>query len=137
MTLLSSLRGRIFLASALLVGHGAASAERRHWFYPVLFSAMLATTVFVIVDIEYPRLGLIDTAPGALHAQLAWFRRLGPAGRVLRADAGVDAPRRPRAAPGAARVHRGPCRGTGDGLGAGPEAGVGTSRSSDSRSSSR
>ena len=53
------LLGSLSLVGALLVGHGAASAERRHWFYPVLFSAMLSTTVFVIVDIEYPRLGLI------------------------------------------------------------------------------
>ena len=53
------LLGSLCLVGALLVGHGAASGARRHWFYPVLFSAMLSTTVFVIVDIEYPRLGLI------------------------------------------------------------------------------
>ncbi len=34
----------------------------------------------------YPRAGLIDTAPAARHEQIAYFHRLGPAGRVTRAD---------------------------------------------------
>jgi len=34
----------------------------------------------------YPRAGLIDTAPAARHVQIAYFHRLGPAGRVARAD---------------------------------------------------
>ena len=36
-----------------------SQGKDRHWFYPVMFAAILSTTVYVIVDIEYPRLGLI------------------------------------------------------------------------------
>ena len=47
------------LVGAMLIGHGASHGRDRHWFYPVIFAAILSTTVFLIVDIEYPRLGLI------------------------------------------------------------------------------
>ena len=29
------------------------------WFYPVVFAAILSTTVYVIVDLEFPRVGFI------------------------------------------------------------------------------
>lgn len=46
------------LVGAMLVGHASQSKDRP-WFYPGLFAAILSVTVFVILDIEYPRLGLI------------------------------------------------------------------------------
>lgn len=47
------------LASALLVGYSLAKNQRRTWLHMVIFSAVLSVTVFVIVDLEYPRLGTI------------------------------------------------------------------------------
>jgi hypothetical protein len=46
------------LVGALLIGQGTAATTRR-LFYPLMFAAILSTTVYVIVDIEYPRLGFI------------------------------------------------------------------------------
>jgi hypothetical protein len=47
------------LVGALLIGRGTAATRTRHWFYPIVFAAILSTTVYVIVDVEYPRLGII------------------------------------------------------------------------------
>jgi CDP-diglyceride synthetase len=47
------------LASALLAGYGMAGSRRRSWTHVLAFAAVIATTVYVIIDIEYPRLGLI------------------------------------------------------------------------------
>jgi hypothetical protein len=63
-----SLLGGLCLIGALLVGHGTAPGKGRSWFHPVIFAAILSLTVYVIVDLEYPRLGLIriDAADQAL-----------------------------------------------------------------------
>ena len=47
------------LGCALLAGHGMAAAKTRDWTRMVAFAAVLALTVYVIFDIEYPRIGLI------------------------------------------------------------------------------
>jgi hypothetical protein len=47
------------MVGAVLVGKGAASTTARRWFYPVVFAAILSATIYVIFDVEYPRLGLI------------------------------------------------------------------------------
>ena len=47
------------LASALLAGHGLAGGNRRDWFHMVGFATIMAVTVYVILDLETPRLGLI------------------------------------------------------------------------------
>jgi hypothetical protein len=46
------------LVGALLIGQ-AHSTYRARWFYPVVFAAILSTTVYVIVDLEFPRVGFI------------------------------------------------------------------------------
>jgi hypothetical protein len=46
------------LVGALLIGQ-AHSAHSVRWFYPVVFAAILSTTVYVIVDLEFPRVGFI------------------------------------------------------------------------------
>lgn len=45
--------------SALLVGYGTSVNQKRRWLHTVAFSLTLTMTVYVIVDIEFPRLGLI------------------------------------------------------------------------------
>jgi len=53
------LLGGLCLIGALLVGYGTAPDQSRSWFHPVIFAAVLSVTVYVIIDVEFPRLGLI------------------------------------------------------------------------------
>lgn len=54
----------ISLVSALLIGYSMAANARRSWIHILLMSASLALAIYVILDLEFPRLGLIriDTA---------------------------------------------------------------------------
>jgi hypothetical protein len=47
------------LASALLAGYGMAAGRSRSWVHTIGFAAAMAVAVYVIVDIEFPRLGFI------------------------------------------------------------------------------
>ena len=47
------------LASALLAGYQAAGEKRFDWVHGLGFAAVVSLTLFVILDIEYPRLGFI------------------------------------------------------------------------------
>ena len=47
------------LVSALLSGYGMAGGKSRSWLHMICFAFVIAVTVYVILDIEYPRLGLI------------------------------------------------------------------------------
>jgi len=47
------------LIGALLAGYHMAGVKFRSWVHTIGFAAVIATTVYVILDIEYPRLGLI------------------------------------------------------------------------------
>jgi hypothetical protein len=46
-------------AAALVVGYSSAPADRRQWLRPVLFTLAIAATIYVTLDLEFPRLGLI------------------------------------------------------------------------------
>jgi len=48
------------LISALLAGHEMATAKARSWVHMVGFALAMAAAVYVIIDMEYPRLGLIN-----------------------------------------------------------------------------
>jgi hypothetical protein len=47
------------LGCALLAGNGMAAARTRDWTRMLAFAAVMAVTVYVILDLEYPRVGLI------------------------------------------------------------------------------
>ena len=47
------------LAGALLAGHAMAASKAWSWMHAVGFAAAMAVTIYVIIDIEYPRLGFI------------------------------------------------------------------------------
>ena len=47
------------LASALLAGYGMAGGKSRNWLHILGFAAVMAVAVYVIIDLEFPRLGLI------------------------------------------------------------------------------
>ena len=49
----------VTLAASLLVGFATAGDNRRSWIHMIVFAFVLSLTVFVIMDIEYPRLGII------------------------------------------------------------------------------
>ena len=53
------LLGTLCLVGALLVGQAHSANAGRRWFYPVVFATILSATVYVIVDLELPRLGFI------------------------------------------------------------------------------
>jgi hypothetical protein len=47
------------LVSSLLVGYGMASSKGRNWLHMLGLGFVMAVSVYVILDIEYPRLGFI------------------------------------------------------------------------------
>ena len=47
------------LASSLLVGYGMASSTARNWLHMLGLAFVMAVSVYVILDIEYPRFGFI------------------------------------------------------------------------------
>jgi hypothetical protein len=56
------------LACSLLLGHASCGTKVRSWFRILLFAATISLTLFVILDLEYPRYGMIriDAADQAL-----------------------------------------------------------------------
>ena len=53
------LLGGLGFVGALLVGYDTSINADRNWLHAVIFAAILSLTVYVIVDLELPRLGLI------------------------------------------------------------------------------
>jgi hypothetical protein len=49
----------IALASALLAGYGMAAGKSRNWVHMLAFAGIIAVTVYVILDLEFPRAGFI------------------------------------------------------------------------------
>ena len=47
------------LASSLLAGHAMAGSKSHTWLHMLGFTAVIALAVYVILDLEFPRLGLI------------------------------------------------------------------------------
>jgi hypothetical protein len=49
----------VFVMLAFMAGHGMSGSKTRSWIHAAGFASILALTVFVILDLEYPRLGMI------------------------------------------------------------------------------
>ena len=47
------------LAASMLAGYGMTGSKVRRWFHMIGFALVMAVAVYVILDLEYPRLGLI------------------------------------------------------------------------------
>ena len=47
------------VVGALLVGYGTSANRRRTWLHTLVFAVILSITTYVIIDLEFPRLGLI------------------------------------------------------------------------------
>lgn len=48
------------LTGAVLAGFGLGGGDRRDWLHMLCFALTMTALLYVIVDLEYPRLGLID-----------------------------------------------------------------------------
>jgi hypothetical protein len=68
------------LASSLFIGYGLASASKRNWIYIIGFAASVSIASYVIIDLEFPRLGLIrvDRTDELLREQRAAMQPLDP-----------------------------------------------------------
>jgi hypothetical protein len=53
------LLGGLILVGALLLGYDSSPNKDRSWLHIVVFAAILSLAVYVIVDLEFPRMGLI------------------------------------------------------------------------------
>jgi len=75
--------GLLSLLSAALAGYAMAEGKSRSWLHVLGFAFVLSVTVYVILDVEYPRLGLIrmDDSDQLMH-QL----RQGMGGETAPAD---------------------------------------------------
>jgi hypothetical protein len=49
----------LMLAGSLLAGHAMAEGKGRTWLHMLCFSLALTASIYVILDIEYPRMGFI------------------------------------------------------------------------------
>jgi len=59
----------VVLISGLLAGYAMAKRRNRSWLHLVVYAAVIAITVYAVLDLEYPRFGLIrlDAADQALR----------------------------------------------------------------------
>jgi hypothetical protein len=53
------LLGALSLISSLLVGYGISGNKYRTWLHAFVFAALTSLAFYVIIDLEFPRLGLI------------------------------------------------------------------------------
>ena len=51
--------GALALIGSLMAGYGMAGGKTRSWLHMVAYAAITAATAYVILDLEYPRLGRI------------------------------------------------------------------------------
>jgi hypothetical protein len=59
----------VALISGLLAGYAMAKRKSRSWLHLLLYAAVIAITDYAVLDLEYPRFGLIrlDAADQALR----------------------------------------------------------------------
>ena len=57
--LIFALLGTLALVCSLLAGYGMGGGKDRNWIHTLGFALILTLTVYVIVDMEYPRMGFI------------------------------------------------------------------------------
>jgi hypothetical protein len=48
------------VSSGLLAGYGMAKRHHRSWFHGIAYAALLALTVYTVLDLDHPRFGLIN-----------------------------------------------------------------------------
>ena len=68
--------GALALVGVLLVGYGTSVNRQRSWLHTLVFAVFLSITTYVIIDLEFPRLGLVrvDSADQVLMELRASMR---------------------------------------------------------------
>ena len=56
---LARFRFALYLLSGLLAGYDMAKRRKRSWFHGILYSVVIAITIFTVIDLDYPRFGVI------------------------------------------------------------------------------
>jgi len=51
--------GLLVMASSLLAGYGMSGSKKRSWMHVTVFAVITAATLYVILDMEFPRFGMI------------------------------------------------------------------------------
>jgi hypothetical protein len=51
--------GLLMLSGSLLAGYGMANGKARNWFHTIAFAVIMTLAIFVILDFEFPRVGII------------------------------------------------------------------------------
>lgn len=51
----------ITLVGAMLVGVSTAQGEGRNWIYRLVFATVVSAAIHVVIDMEYPRTGIVST----------------------------------------------------------------------------
>jgi hypothetical protein len=51
--------GGLTLVCSFLVGYNLGDSVRRNWLHVLTFALLFSLTLYVIIDMEYPRVGLI------------------------------------------------------------------------------
>lgn len=51
--------GVLVLATSLLAGYGMAAGKQRSWMHMILYAVIMSAALYIILDIEHPRIGLI------------------------------------------------------------------------------
>jgi len=59
----TSMLAALALLCSLFAGYGMAGGPARSWMHTIGFAAILTITIYIIVDLEYPRFGLIRVDP--------------------------------------------------------------------------
>ncbi|MBU3825758.1 MAG: hypothetical protein H9917_13205 [Candidatus Oceanisphaera merdipullorum] len=49
----------LILVSSMFIGYGMAGGKQRHWLHSVCYALVMVTALYVIIDFEFPRLGMI------------------------------------------------------------------------------
>lgn len=75
-SLIFALLMSVALLSGLVAGYAMAKRQSRSWLHMLVYALVVAITVYAVVDLDDPRLGLIrlDTADNALSQLRASIR---------------------------------------------------------------
>ncbi len=57
--LIFALLAGVALVSGLLAGYAMAKRKSRSWLHMMLYATVIAVTIYTVLDLEYPRFGLI------------------------------------------------------------------------------
>lgn len=58
-TVIYLMLGMLSIISAILIGHGTAGSAHRIWLHSIGYALVMTVSLYIIVDFEFPRVGLI------------------------------------------------------------------------------